>query len=148
MADGTAQPKLTLKQEAFIAAYLGAARGNATEAARIAGYRQPQSQGSRLLKNVDIAARVSGYVAARYADADMVLEKLSEIAFAPSFEFIEVVARDKSGKPIKVKMDLSNQVKSLELLGKHHQLFTDKIDISGDLGVTYELVGMDPSELA
>lgn len=145
MADG--QDKLTLKQEAFIAAYLGAAKGNATEAARIAGYRQPQSQGSRLLKNVEIAARVSGYVAERYATADRVLEKLSEIAFAPTFEFIEVVARDKSGKPVKVKMDLSNQVKSLELLGKHHQLFTEKIDITGDMGVTIELVGIDPDEM-
>lgn len=145
MADGTVQ--LNTRQEAFVAAYLGVAHGNATEAARIAGYKQPQSQGPRLLTNVVIAARVSEHVARQFATADMVLEKLTEIAFAPSFEFVEVIARDKSGKPIKVKMDLGNQVKSLELLGKHHQLFTDKIDISGDLGVTYELVGMNPDEL-
>lgn len=127
MADGAGQ--LTLKQEAFIAAYLGAAHGNATEAARMAGYRQPQSQGSRLLKNVEIAARVSQHVAERFATADQVLEKLTEIAMAPSFEFIEVLARDKSGRPVKVRMDLGNQVKALELLGKHHQLFIDKQQI-------------------
>lgn len=31
--------KLTLKQEKFVAAYVGPARGNATEAARMAGYK-------------------------------------------------------------------------------------------------------------
>jgi len=31
--------KLTLKQQLFVEAYLGEAKGNATEAARIAGYK-------------------------------------------------------------------------------------------------------------
>lgn len=129
MADGTEQARLPLKQEAFIAAYLGAAQGNATEAARIAGYKQPQSQGSRLLKNVEISARVSQHVDQKFATSDQVLQKLTEIALADPFEFVEILSRDKSGKPLKVKMDLSNQVKALELLGKYHQLFVDKQQI-------------------
>lgn len=145
MADGTATTKLTLKQEAFVAAYLGAARGNATEAARMAGYKQPRQEGSRLLSNADIAARVSQHVAEKFADADRILEKLAEIAFAPSFEFVEVLSRDKSGKPIKVKMDLSNQVKTLELLGKHVGLFVDRQVV--DVNMREHKVGVPQSTL-
>ena len=117
---------LTHKQELFVAAYLGEAKGNASEAARIAGYKQPQVQGPRLLHNVAIAARVSGYVEQRFASAEAILAELADVGFADWREFVEVLARDKSGKPIKTRMDLSNKVKALELLGKHHQLFTEK----------------------
>jgi phage terminase small subunit len=46
------------KQQTFVAAYLGAAKRNAAEAARIAGYKQPYSQGPRLLRNVEIQKAV------------------------------------------------------------------------------------------
>lgn len=38
---------------------MGAARGNATEAARMAGYRSPRAEGSRLLTNADIREAVA-----------------------------------------------------------------------------------------
>lgn len=50
--------QLTAKQLAFVAAYVGAARGNASEAARIAGYVHPGQQGFRLLKNVQIDSAI------------------------------------------------------------------------------------------
>lgn len=140
-------PKLTTKQELFIAAYLGEAHGNATEAARIAGYAKPEASGKENLRKPPIAARVKAKVDKAHASADQVLEKLSEIAFAPSFEYVEILSRDKSGKPIKVKMDLGNQVKSLELLGKYHQLFVDKQQIELDGGVRVEIVGMSEEDL-
>lgn len=46
---------LPYKRRLFVEAYAGEAKGNATEAARIAGYKQPQAQGSRLLKNVEVS---------------------------------------------------------------------------------------------
>lgn len=123
----TAQAKkLTTKQELFIAAYLGAANGNATEAARIAGYKNPRQEGSRLLSNDVISARVKQHVSDRFADADAVLAELTDVALSDWRDFIEVIARDKTGKPVKVRMDLTNKVKALELLGKHHQLFIEK----------------------
>ncbi len=109
------QPKLTLKQELWLDAYLGAANGNATEAARIAGYSKPRHSGSENLAKPYIASRVKKAVN-KQATADDVLSKLAEIALAPSFEFIEVIARNKQGVPIKVRMDLGDQVKALELL--------------------------------
>ena len=118
--------ELTMKQEAFIAAYLGTANGNATEAARIAGYLQPQSQGSRLLKNVEIAARVSQHVASKFATADDVLAELAAVALAPWHDFVEVTGRAKDGRPTKVRSDIGSKVKALELLAKHHQLLIDR----------------------
>lgn len=132
--------RLTLKQEAFIAAYLGDANGNATEAARIAGYAKPEASGKENLRKPPILARVKEHVAQKFATADDVLNKLAEIALAPSFEFIEVLTRDKSGKPVKVKMDLGNQVKALELLGKYHHLFTEKQEIDVNLREHYRAV--------
>jgi len=118
---------LTTKQEAFVAAYLGAAHGNATEAARMAGYQKPGQQGHRLLKNVQIAARVQEQVKRAAASADDVLAELADIALAPWTEFIEVLSRDReTGRPTKVKMDLTNKVKALELLGKYHSLFVER----------------------
>jgi phage terminase small subunit len=124
--------KLTTKQELFVAAYLGEAHGNATEAARMAGYKTPHPEGSRLLRNPTIAARVSEKLENAGITADAILAELADVGFADWREFVEVLARDKSGKPIKTRMDLSNKVKALELLGKHHQLFADKqiIDMS------------------
>ena len=120
--------RLSLKQELFIDAYLGDAKGNASQAARMAGYAQPEASATDNLENPRILARIKSQVE-KHASADAVLGKLTEIALAPSFEFVEVLARDKSGKPVKVRMDLGNQVKALELLGKHHQLFTEKQEI-------------------
>lgn len=54
---------LNAKQTAFVAAYLGDARGNATEAARIAGYseRTAYSQGHDLLKKPEIQAAIQAW---------------------------------------------------------------------------------------
>jgi phage terminase small subunit len=46
--------KLTTKQQRFVDAY----DGNATEAARIAGYAKPNRQGPRLLSNVVIMSEI------------------------------------------------------------------------------------------
>lgn len=52
---------LTTKQLTFVAAYVGEARGNATKAARLAGYAKPGQEGHRLLKNADIQAAVAAW---------------------------------------------------------------------------------------
>jgi hypothetical protein len=56
-----ARDQLTGKQHAFVAAYLGEANRNATEAARIAGYQHPMQQGNRLLRNVEIMSQIDSW---------------------------------------------------------------------------------------
>ena len=50
--------QLTYKQRLFVSAYLGEANGNATEAARIAGYADPGIRGHELVKNSKIRAAI------------------------------------------------------------------------------------------
>ena len=50
---------LTYKQRAFVNAYLGEARGNATKAAQIAGYKSPMQEGYRQLRKAEISAEIS-----------------------------------------------------------------------------------------
>lgn len=130
MADS--KGKLTLKQEAFIAAYLGPANGNATAAARIAGYRHPQDYGQQLLRKTHIAARVSQKVSEIAATPDDVLRELASVAFAPWHDFVEVTGRAKDGEATKARSDIASKVKALELLAKHHQLLIERqvIDVN------------------
>ena len=52
---------LTTKQEAFVAAYLGPCRFNATKAADSAGYAKPMQEGYRLLRNAEIQKAVEAW---------------------------------------------------------------------------------------
>ena len=131
MSDPQPQPekqerRLTHKQELFVAAYLGEAHGNATEAARIAGYKSPADYGQQLLRKTHIAARVKEKVEEFNVSADRVLQELADVGLSEWRDHVEVLARTQDGKPLRVKMDLTNKVKALELLGKYHQLFTEK----------------------
>lgn len=112
---------LNLKQEEFIAAYLGEAKGNATEAARIAGYKHPHSQGPRLLENVEIASRVKQHIENAAMSAHDVLSELAQVAL------LDVMGDPKS---------VQNKVRALELLGKYHKLFTERVEHSGKIDVT------------
>lgn len=132
-----AERPLTLKQEKFVTAYLGEAKGNATEAARIAGYRKPHPEGSRLLRNATIAARVAEDVEKRTVTAQQVLDELADVAMADWRDFITVRTHPKTGAHIDVKMDLTSKIKALELLGKYHQLFIEKQQIDVNIREHY-----------
>ncbi|MCC6314200.1 MAG: terminase small subunit [Thermomicrobiales bacterium] len=135
---------LTTKQEAFVDAYIGEARFNATKAALMAGYseRSARQEGSRLLSNDDISARISEELRRRSMPGDAVLAELTDIATANWREFVTIKTNPKTGAQIEVSMDLGAKVKSLEILAKAHGLLTDKIDLTGNLTATVELVGV------
>ena len=87
-------PKLTAKQERFVAEYL--VDLNATQAAIRAGYskRTARSQGQRLLTNVDIAKAINAAVARRSErteiEADAVIRELAKIGFANMLDYMRV----------------------------------------------------------
>lgn len=81
--------ELTIKQRLFVLAYLGEADGNATAAARIAGYGQPQSVGPRLLANQRVQSLISRHCDQAAMSANEVLARLSEFASADIGEYIE-----------------------------------------------------------
>lgn len=70
---------LTAKQERFVAEYLKTR--NQTDAARKAGYKSPEVEGSRLLKNAKVAAMVAAGQSDRTErtniDIDYVIQRLA-----------------------------------------------------------------------
>lgn len=122
------EKKLTPKQELFIEAYLGKANGNATEAARLAGYKGNDvtlaTVGTENLRKPQIAQAIKERLAEKkdVMSADEVLETLTKIA------------RNQNG------WQVAGQMKALELLGKHHKLFTDKVEHSGTIAQPITLI--------
>jgi hypothetical protein len=138
---------LTYRQRLFVCAYLGTAAGNATEAARAAGYAQPHSQGPRLLANVGIRAAIAAKLAGAALAAEEVLARLSDMASADLADFLAISPKGhrvdlakarRAGKTHLIKklsptryglaIELHDARGALELLGKYHGLF-DRIDM-------------------
>ena len=136
-------------QEAFVLAYIGEARFNATKAAITAGYspRSARSTASDLLATPNIAARVQEELRQRSMPADAVLAELTDIATADWREFVKIRTNTKTGEQIEVAMDMNAKVKSLEILAKAHGLLTDKIDLTGSLTNRVELIGVAPEDI-
>lgn len=82
---------LTTKQQRFVDAYLGEANGNATQAARIAGYSWPDKLGPRLVGKSSIKEAISRRLAAESLSKNQVLTWLYEIASGGMSRVVEVV---------------------------------------------------------
>jgi hypothetical protein len=78
---------------------------------------------TRLQKNVEFSARL--------ADLGEQAAQGAVMAAQEALERISARARDET--------DPSLQLRALELIGKHHKLFTDRIDISGAHGLAERL---------
>ena len=120
---------LSTKQKKFIQAYMG----NATEAAKIAGYSEKtaSSQGQRLLKNVEIkkaiAKREEKQTSAVIATREQRQEFWTSIMY-------------------NAENDMKDRLKSSELLGRSQADFTDKAELSGKDGGPLTFVWDDKNE--
>lgn len=112
-------PKLTLKQELFVSAYLGASMGNATDAARRAGYKgnanQLASVGTENLRKPAIATAIQ-------AQQKKILEPLiwgrEELQ-----DFWSRVSSDRT-------VAMPHRLRASELLGKSQGLFIEKREVT------------------
>lgn len=94
--------KLTGKQRAFAHAYVGDAKRNATEAARMAGYKGTERTlnvtGSRLLRNDKVAAYIAELESDFVKRQDIAGEEVYEtLAAALRFDIAECTYRDEEG---------------------------------------------------
>ena len=152
-AKRAARRTLTVKQELFVEAYLGAARGNATEAAVLAGYSAPNRNAAHM-QAVEVlkSPTVRKAIAARLQDAkaamgaDEVLERLTEQARMSIDDFLTGDKLDfdkarrlgrmhlvKSITPNRygLKLELVDGQAALFKLGSYHKLFTEKHEVTG-----------------
>jgi phage terminase small subunit len=145
-AEGEPDPLegLTWQQRKFVVAYLGVANGNATEAARIAGYAHPNVQGSQQLVKLSIRAAIAAKLENTALPVDEVLGRLSDMASVDMGDFVAVseagftLALPKAKKARKlhlvkklthtkygVSIELHDAQAALEKLGRYHGLFKD-----------------------
>lgn len=155
--------KLTDQQEVFVSAYLRTF--NATRSAIEAGYSEATaySQGSRLLKNAEISSRVRARVQEAAMSADEVLYHLAEIARGDMGDLLDSSgnvdmekAREyqrtglikkisqrtyttEDSDSVEWDIEPYDRIKALELLGKNHKLFTDKMELTGKDGQPLEV---------
>lgn len=97
-------------------AYLGVAAGNATQAARLAGYKSPKQQGSRLLTFGDVRAEIERQ--SRKKPRVMGPEELREW-------WTGLVSGE-------MEAEMRDRIKASELLGKSAAMFVKKVEHSGD----------------
>lgn len=115
--------KLTPKQRAFADYYIET--GNATEAARRAGYKGKNLNriASENLSKLDIKQyideRLSKIEDERIAKGEEVLQYLTK------------VMRGEEKDQFGLDASLQDRTKAAELLGKRYRLFTEKVDVEG-----------------
>jgi len=154
---------LTNKQKLFVEEYLQ--DFNATRAAGRAGYGGDDNAlaaaGSRLLRNVKIAEKVSARLQESAMSADEVLQRFAEQARADIGDFIAIDAkgnfvidwRAAKGKTHLIKsakhtshgvtIELYDAQAALDKLARMHGLYADKLQLehSGDVFVNWDSDG-------
>jgi phage terminase small subunit len=136
---------LTAKQKLFVSYYLGKARGNATEAARLAGYGSPRQAGTRALSNASIREAIDLKLDRKAMEVDEILARLTQqatvsmadfwrlgdaatlpvldLAKAQKLGLMHLVREMKVTKDGEVQVKLYDAQKALELLGRYRGLW-------------------------
>jgi phage terminase small subunit len=136
--------KLTEKQKRFADYYVEL--GNATEAAIKAGYSKKTARqvGSENLSKPYILAYIEEQIAKkdteRVASQDEVLEFLTTVMRGQITEQVPVVM-EKTFEMVDKTPTIKDRTKAAELLGKRYQLFTDKVNMDGDMSININVRG-------
>jgi len=145
---------LTQKQRVWLDEYLKC--WNATEAARRAGYAYPNVDGPKNIVKPSLAEKIQQRLEEKAMGADEALARLADIARGDMADFpslstvadlkdkdnahivkkVRTTARQLKDGTIKVRteVELYDALRALELIGKHHKLFTDRTEYSGPDG--------------
>lgn len=112
--------RLTPKRRKFVLAFVGEARGNGTEAARIAGYKKPKQEASFILTNPDVSAAIGTLTAPtearQIATMEECLEMLTSIIRGEVGEVCTDLAGSPTGEVIPAKP--SDRTKAIQQLSR------------------------------
>lgn len=120
---------MTERQKKFVDEYL--VTGNASEAARRAGYskRTAGSQGERMLKNVEIRAKVDARLKEMESERTLTLqESLEHLAAVVRGQVTEVVTTA-SGKKVKVPVREADKLRALDMYFKIQGAYREQVEV-------------------
>lgn len=159
--------ELTAKQRLFVSFYLGESAGNATDAARKAGYSSPDTMGRRLVRKGPVRAAIDARLDEVALTSNQILARLSEMAMGGVGDFLKVddaggvafdfaAARRRGKLPLLKKykaddkgtqIETHDPIRALDLLGKYRRLWSEqKDDDAGPIRVIVEYT--DPDQAA
>lgn len=138
--------KLTNRQKAFADYYIEI--GNATEAARRAGYKGKNVNkiASENLAKLDIKQYIDERMALieseRIAKAEEVLQYLTRVLRGEETEQVVVIESTgdfmSEARLIDKELSAKDKLKAAELLGKRYRLFVDKVEANVNQTVVFE----------
>lgn len=136
--------KLTAKQSAFIDAYLGEAKMNATQAARIAGYKHPEAQGAENLRK--LRPWIDEVMSKRHSDAIATQEEIQQFFTAVVRGEVKEEVVSNNGKILEVPASTKDRLKAAECMGRAYGMFTERKEISGNLNIEIGMGDYDEDE--
>lgn len=125
--------KLTAKQSTFIDAYLGEAKMNAAQAARIAGYKHPEAQGAENLRK--LRPWIDEVMSKRHSDAIATQEEIQQFFTAVVRGEVKEEVVSNSGKILEVPASTKDRLKAAECMGRAYGMFTERKEISGTMDI-------------
>ena len=120
------------RRAAFAVAYMGDAKMNATEAARLAGYapKHAAREGSRLMKDPIVSAEIDRVKAARAAKSSVTLATITASLLEMSEGRTLATVGVSEGTPIMGEPKHSDRLKATELLARLHGLDRHQVDLA------------------
>ena len=138
-----AEKKMTERQKRFVDAYIKT--GNASEAARLAGYAKKNSDvdGAKLLVNPSISReiekRLKEMESERTADLQETLEYMTAVMRGEKEDVVVVTVGTGKGysksEIVKVPISTRDRLKAAEYLAKIHGAFKNEVQITGAIPI-------------
>lgn len=125
--------KLTAKQSTFIDAYLGEAKMNAAQAARIAGYKHPETQGAENLRK--LRPYIDEVMNKRHSNAIATQKEIQQFFTAVVRGEVKEEVVSNSGKILEVPASTKDRLKAAECMGRAYGMFTERKEISGTMDI-------------
>lgn len=131
--------KLTVKQKKFCDYYIEL--GNATEAAIRAGYSKKTARqtGNENLTKPYIKSYIDEKMKEiedkQIAKAEEVLKYLTSVMRGEEKEEVAILIGEGMQELVPKGISAKERIKAAELIGRRYSLFTDKVDIDGNVGV-------------
>lgn len=125
--------KLTAKQSTFIDAYLGKAKMNAAQAARIAGYKHPETQGAENLRK--LRPYISKTMNERHSNAIATQKEVQEFFTSVLRGEVKEEVVSSNGLVLEVPASTKDRLKAAECMGRAYGMFTERKEISGTMDI-------------